>query len=1419
MRAAPTHPEDLMRRLLPAGLPAVVLLSAVCMAPSAAARQDDHLVIGYSHGDTGAWRIARLNVNGGGPMTILDRPWPRGPVTDLYYSEPWVYARIADEIVRFGPDGKAIEFLMAGLSEGDASSIARAGSAVYWSEWPLDRGPWIRRLDLSTGEIADVYADGTPILDLDAHVSNMGVDLAFVQNGSVFLLESGESTPRLLYDSGGGSTQPGVLKLDLDFSTIVAATSNAILSITATGPPSTVFDFATIGQPTMNVTALQIDPMNSWVYWAGRVWNGQSLSGVWRVRRDGTGFEEVWRASTEDIFIHSMALVPVIDPLGDHVTVERIAAPRAWGRAADGSPAPTESTVRAVIKAAGDTPAGTEVVLALTTPGLRLSPGETRTRTLGALYANQRVELDWRLQIDPAAFGEAEFEVRASRQQHASPPWKIRIPEPDHEWTDALAAVYFTQAVTGPGGEISRPLVRFGTDGSFRHAVALPYLDITAAAFDPVDRRLYYAAWTVRSSTPAGADTRVVFSPGETVRNLAIDSYRRWLYYDGWGSLRRMALDGSSASVLASGEAKTAPVAVDETSGRVYWAEQSLTDRPTLQRANASLSDRCELDSRRLHLVEGLAFDGTTERLYIADRRDEGLFLLEMNTFEECDRFAPMRLVTPPRPGGPAGSLAIDSNTGTLYWAESDTGPNDVARERVMAVSVAGGLPYQISEGPRGMLPPPIALAHGGGRVSYELRPGQTPTLTRGAGGGLEPETFRLPVTLANLGDIDGTSLQVELSVPSGLVVDGAAAQSVNLLEAGLSTDLEWTVSVTDLVYGPIPYTVTVRSGATVLARASGSISVPEPPVAAIYWAESPGNWGPAAVLRAGPDGADVQTVVSTVNLGGLALDSGRGRLYWGRSDQVRESDFAGQGERLLASCGALPGFPCWVDELTLNPSSDELVAGLLYTVGAGSYRTDVGFADLASGSGWEDEAMRARIDTDADSTYLAFDPGSDTVFWTRYWTGGVYARPRAPTGGGARTVVPPSHARRPQGLTFDAVSGSLLFIDEPTAGSWRIRRVSTGGSGLESLYECGACRPVDLAWSGGESRLYWTDNLLDRILAGDVTAQGLENVRVLVQRPASPRGDGPFHLALAYAVPGGETEALRHFDPTAEPNAPTLDPGGGSSLGYLTGTNADADQAAATSFLAPSAGKTAGSVDLLTDVRVWFAARRADVGQETYRLVVRTVDSEGRPTDDVLFAREYPVSAIPLPISGADTEPVGHRIEPPVEVPTPFSIAVEYPQGAPVDLFAIGATNLMGEPIDDAWVRQADGTWRTLTEARFGGTDGVQLWIEATLRRALSVGTVHEDAAIPSRTEFVALFPNPTLGPTTADVSLSTGGRVRIRLYDLLGREVFAIRYEELPAGVHRIPIDLSRLAAGMYVARIEAASGSASRLLAKLR
>ena len=89
----------------------------------------------------------------------------------------------------------------------------------------------------------------------------------------------------------------------------------------------------------------------------------------------------------------------------------------------------------------------------------------------------------------------------------------------------------------------------------------------------------------------------------------------------------------------------------------------------------------------------------------------------------------------------------------------------------------------------------------------------------------------------------------------------------------------------------------------------------------------------------------------------------------------------------------------------------------------------------------------------------------------------------------------------------------------------------------------------------------------------------------------------------------------------------------------------------------------------------------------------------------------------------------------------------------------------------------------------------------------------------IPTEYSLLQNFPNPFNPSTTIAFDLPSSAHVRLRIFDLLGREVASLVNEELSAGKHQAQWNASKMSSGVYFYRIEAGQFVAVRKLVLLK
>jgi len=102
--------------------------------------------------------------------------------------------------------------------------------------------------------------------------------------------------------------------------------------------------------------------------------------------------------------------------------------------------------------------------------------------------------------------------------------------------------------------------------------------------------------------------------------------------------------------------------------------------------------------------------------------------------------------------------------------------------------------------------------------------------------------------------------------------------------------------------------------------------------------------------------------------------------------------------------------------------------------------------------------------------------------------------------------------------------------------------------------------------------------------------------------------------------------------------------------------------------------------------------------------------------------------------------------------------------------------------------------------------------------RGSEALGTARVDGQVPTTFAF-EVAPNPARTAARMTLGLPTSGPVKVVLYDLAGRKVATVTEGPRAEGEHVVELDVSGLAAGVYVLRLETEGHAAARRLAVVR
>jgi len=114
----------------------------------------------------------------------------------------------------------------------------------------------------------------------------------------------------------------------------------------------------------------------------------------------------------------------------------------------------------------------------------------------------------------------------------------------------------------------------------------------------------------------------------------------------------------------------------------------------------------------------------------------------------------------------------------------------------------------------------------------------------------------------------------------------------------------------------------------------------------------------------------------------------------------------------------------------------------------------------------------------------------------------------------------------------------------------------------------------------------------------------------------------------------------------------------------------------------------------------------------------------------------------------------------------------------------------------------QAEYFWRVRAISAAGESD----WSTVQNFFTSAATSIRQTGTGTPRNFSLKLYPNPFNPTASIRLQLPFDGKVRIKIYDVLGREITTLLDGYLNAGVHQIPLDASRLAGGLYFCKIVA-------------
>ena len=473
--------------------------------------------------------------------------------------------------------------------------------------------------------------------------------------------------------------------------------------------------------------------------------------------------------------------------------------------------------------------------------------------------------------------------------------------------------------------------------------------------------------------------------------------------------IQRASLDGSNVEdLVTSGVRRPEGMALDIAAGKMYWLSAS-TDK--IQRANLDGSSVEDLVTVGLSAPSALALDQAAGKMYWTDSGTDKIQRANLDG-SQVEDLVTTGLLQPEE-------LELDVASGKMYWADWITG-------KVQRANLDGSQVENLVTGRTNAygLALDISMPGEAAPVAATLSP--------------DPST----VDFINDGTWHALTVQASESVvvvvnPSGATprlestgTSGAANQCPAESQDSLTREDGQAIYLSGCSAGQAKVELRRASDQTLLRTYTFTIEeIPTattgPGIAKIYWTNGD------KIQRAGPDGSNVEDLVTFGSPRGVAVDALGGKIYW--SDQDTR----------------------WIWRANLDGSDSEAV-------------------------------ITARL---IRPVAIALDLGRGQIYWTDAGSNKIQ---RANLDGSRVETLVSIGLHSPEGLALDVDGGKVYWSDY---GTNKIQRANLDGSNVEDLITTGLRIPGELALDSGAGKIYWTDYGTDKIQRADLDGSNIEDL------------------------------------------------------------------------------------------------------------------------------------------------------------------------------------------------------------------------------------------------------------------------------------------------------------------------------------
>ncbi|MGE5680952.1 MAG: T9SS type A sorting domain-containing protein [Bacillota bacterium] len=111
---------------------------------------------------------------------------------------------------------------------------------------------------------------------------------------------------------------------------------------------------------------------------------------------------------------------------------------------------------------------------------------------------------------------------------------------------------------------------------------------------------------------------------------------------------------------------------------------------------------------------------------------------------------------------------------------------------------------------------------------------------------------------------------------------------------------------------------------------------------------------------------------------------------------------------------------------------------------------------------------------------------------------------------------------------------------------------------------------------------------------------------------------------------------------------------------------------------------------------------------------------------------------------------------------------------------------------------------------------DSPYVYLHQTTR---TVTDVKKEKIQVAKSYTLSAYPNPFNPVTTLEFNIPAAGKVELKVYDVLGKEVATLVNEERKAGNYKVQFNASSLPSGIYLCRMSAGKYSVTKKVALLK